>query len=195
MVQWGAVSGVVTGLALAALSPVLGRAFTPDGAVLDLLVPVLLVAALGQPIAGVVFVLDGVLIGAGDGTYLAWAGIVVLAVYTPLALLATTLTGLWVAFSFGFMLVRAVLLVHRANGDAWLVTGATRPAPTLGCAHEGTDDAAAARRHGPGGRGRRHPRRLRPAARRARLGAGAVGRSRGCRATAPGSATRPWWPR
>ena len=128
MVQWGAVSGVVTGLALAALSPVLGRAFTPDGAVLDLLVPVLLVAALGQPIAGVVFVLDGVLIGAGDGTYLAWAGIVVLAVYTPLALLATTLTGLWVAFSFGFMLVRAVLLVHRANGDAWLVTGATRPA-------------------------------------------------------------------
>ena len=43
-------------------------------------------------------------------------------------LLATTLTGLWVAFSFGFMLVRAVLLVHRAHGDAWLVTGATRPA-------------------------------------------------------------------
>jgi putative MATE family efflux protein len=127
MVQWGAVSGVVTGVVLAALSPVLGRAFTPDGAVLDLLVPVLLVAALGQPVAGVVFVLDGVLIGAGDGTYLAWAGLVVLAVYTPLALLATTLTGLWVAFSFGFMLVRAVLLVHRARGDAWLVTGATRP--------------------------------------------------------------------
>ena len=33
----------------------------------DLLVPVLLVAAIGQPLAGVVFVLDGVLIGAGDG--------------------------------------------------------------------------------------------------------------------------------
>ena len=105
----------------------LGRAFTPDAAVLDLLVPVLLVAALGQPVAGVVFVLDGVLIGAGDGTYLAWAGVVVLAVYTPLALMATTLTGLWVAFSFGFMLARAALLVHRAYGDAWLVTGATRP--------------------------------------------------------------------
>jgi len=128
MVQWGAVSGLVTGLGLAALSPVLGRAFTPDRAVLDLLVPVLLVAALGQPVAGVVFVLDGVLIGAGDGTYLAWAGVVVLAVYTPLALMATTLTGLWVAFSFGFMLARAALLVHRAYGDAWLVTGTTRPA-------------------------------------------------------------------
>ena len=42
--------------------------------------PVLLVAAVAQPVAGVVFVLDGVLIGAGDGRYLAWGGIVVLAV-------------------------------------------------------------------------------------------------------------------
>ena len=128
MVQWGAVSGVVTGLGLAALSPVLGRVFTPDGTVVDLLVPVLLVAALGQPVAGVVYVLDGVLIGAGDGAYLAWAGLVVLVVYNPLALLASTLTWLWVAFSFGFMLARAALLVHRAYGDAWLVTGTTRPA-------------------------------------------------------------------
>ena len=54
----------------------------------DLLVPVLLVAALGQPIAGVVFVLDGVLIGAGDGRYLAWAGLVTLVVYAPVALAA-----------------------------------------------------------------------------------------------------------
>ena len=54
----------------------------------DLLVPVLLVAAVFQPVAGVVFVLDGVLIGAGDGRYLAWGGLVVLAVFAPLALLA-----------------------------------------------------------------------------------------------------------
>ena len=128
MVQWGAVSGVVTGLGLAALSPVLGHVFTSDDTVVGLLVPVLLVAALGQPVAGVVFVLDGVLIGAGDGSYLAWAGLVVLAVYAPLALLSGTLTWLWVAFSFGFMLARAALLVHRAYGDAWLVTGTTRPA-------------------------------------------------------------------
>ena len=56
------------------VSPLLGPLFTGDAAVQDLLVPVLLVAALGQPVAGVVFVLDGVLIGAGDGRYLAWAG-------------------------------------------------------------------------------------------------------------------------
>ena len=93
MVSWGVVSGVVTGVALAALSPWLGRLFTNDPAVRDLLVPVLLVAALGQPVAGVVFVLDGVLIGAGDGAYLAWAGLVVLAVYVPVVLAVAALAG------------------------------------------------------------------------------------------------------
>ncbi|WP_109507165.1 MATE family efflux transporter [Nocardioides speluncae] len=127
MIRWGVVSGVVTGLALAAASPLLGPLFTGDERVQDLLVPVLLVAAVGQPIAGVVFVLDGVLIGAGDGRNLAWMGIVVLLVYAPLGLLAAAGTGsliwLWVAFSAVFMGVRAVLLSLRARGENWLVTG------------------------------------------------------------------------
>ena len=50
-----------------------------------------------------------------------------LAVYTPMALAAPTLTWLWVAFSFGFMSARAAFLLHRASGDAWLVTGPGRP--------------------------------------------------------------------
>ena len=131
MLQWGLLSGVVTGLALAAVSPVVGRLFTEDPAVRDLLVPVLLVAAAFQPVAGVVFVLDGVLIGAGDGRYLAWGGLVVLAVFAPLALAAVTLapdpsTGLawlWVTFGVGFIGSRAAVLLHRARGDAWMVTG------------------------------------------------------------------------
>ena len=130
MVQWGWWSGVVTGLALAAASPVLGLLFTEDAAVRDLLVPVLLVAAVFQPVAGVVFVLDGVLIGAGDGRYLAWGGIVVLAVFAPLALRAVQvgdaeagLLWLWVAFGVGFVGSRAVVLVRRARGTAWMVTG------------------------------------------------------------------------
>ena len=85
MVQWGVVSGVVCGVLLAAASPLLGPLFSGDPEVHDLLVPVLVVAALGQPVAGVVFVLDGVLIGAGDGRYLAWAGLAVLVVYAPAA--------------------------------------------------------------------------------------------------------------
>jgi Na+-driven multidrug efflux pump len=64
MNRWGLGFGVVTGVALAALSPVLPAVFTADPAVRRALVPVLLVAAVFQPPAGVVFVLDGVLIGA-----------------------------------------------------------------------------------------------------------------------------------
>ncbi|HTW16181.1 MAG TPA: MATE family efflux transporter [Nocardioides sp.] len=126
MVQWGVGSGVVTGLLLAAGSPLLGRLFTTDPAVRDALVPVLVVAALAQPIAGVVFVLDGVLIGAGDGSYLARGGLVTLVVYAPVVLLVAGggLVAVWVSFAFLFMGARLVVLVHRARGDAWLVTGA-----------------------------------------------------------------------
>jgi Na+-driven multidrug efflux pump len=95
----------------------------------DLLVPVLLVAALTQPVAGVVFVLDGVLIGAGDGRYLAWAGLVVLIVFAPAAWAAVagpgTLTWLWIAFGVAFMGGRGVVLVARSRGTAWLRVGAT----------------------------------------------------------------------
>lgn len=129
MVRWGWGSGIVAGLALAAVSPFIGALFTTDPAVRDLLVPVLLVAAIGQPVAGMVFVLDGVLIGAGDGTYLAWAGLVVLAAYAPVALWAATLphglVAVWVAMTVVFMGARGVLLSWRARGDRWLVTGAT----------------------------------------------------------------------
>jgi putative MATE family efflux protein len=135
MVRWGLVSGAVTGLLLAAASPFLGTLFTPDPAVRDLLVPVLLVAALFQPVAGVVFVLDGVLIGAGDGRYLAWGGIAVLAVFVPMAWLAVTAGGslvwLWAAFGLGFIGSRCVVLVHRSRTDRWLVTG-VGPAPSVG---------------------------------------------------------------
>jgi putative MATE family efflux protein len=127
MIAWGWVSGVVTGLGIAAVSPLLPALFTSDDAVRDVLVPVLLVVAVGQPLCGVVFVLDGILIGAGDGTYLAWAGLVVLAVFAPVVLVvAATVGGLlmvWVAFSALFMGARAVVLLSRTRGDAWLVLG------------------------------------------------------------------------
>jgi putative MATE family efflux protein len=128
MVRWGWVSGLVTGVALAAASPYLGPLFTSDEQVRDLLVPVLLVAALAQPLAGVVFVLDGVLIGAGDGRYLAWAGLVVLVLFAPAAWVAVaaggTLTWLWIAFGTAFMGGRAVVLLSRAAGSAWMRLGA-----------------------------------------------------------------------
>jgi len=126
MEWWGWLSGVVTGLGLAAASPVLGRLFTSDPAVLDLLVPVLIVAALAQPLAGIVFVLDGVLIGAGDAVYLAWAQLVTLVLFAPAAWLVSDrgLTWLWAVFALFFMGGRAVTLILRARGDRWMRLGA-----------------------------------------------------------------------
>lgn len=130
MVRWGVWSGVVTGVMLAAASPWLGPLFTNDPAVHDALVPVLLIAAVGQPLAGLVFVLDGVLIGAGDGSYLAWAGVLVLALFAPAVLAAVALGAepgllwVWAIFTVVFMGARGVVLTVRARGDRWLVTGA-----------------------------------------------------------------------
>lgn len=123
MLRWGLVSGVVTGLALAVVSPWVGVLFTGSHEVRHLLVPALLVAAAGQPVCGVVFVLDGVLIGAGDGRYLAVGGLVVLALYAPIVLLAHTLVAVWVVFSALFMGARLVVLLARARGTRWMVVG------------------------------------------------------------------------
>ena len=131
MIGWGVATGVLAGLLLAATAPWLPRLFTSDRAVQDALVPALLVVALIQPLSGVVFVLDGVLIGAGDGPYLAWAGLVVLAAYAPVVLAVgwtgAGFTWLWVAYG-GFIAARLVTLWRRQRGSAWLVLGATRSA-------------------------------------------------------------------
>ena len=126
MERWGWLSGIVTGVALAAVSPLLGPLFTGDPVVQDLLVPVLLVAAVAQPVAGIVFVLDGVLIGAGDAGYLAWAQLATLVLFAPAAWLVGShgLVWLWVAFAVCFMGGRAVTLVVRAHGDRWMRLGA-----------------------------------------------------------------------
>ncbi|MFJ5119492.1 MATE family efflux transporter [Kitasatospora sp. NPDC088548] len=129
MVEWGVGSGLVLGLLLVAARPLYVPLFTPDPAVQAQLNTVLLLLALCQPVSGLVFVLDGVLMGAGDGPYLAWAMLATLAVFAPAALavpaLGAGLAGLWWAMNL-FMLVRGVFLGRRARGGKWLVTGAVR---------------------------------------------------------------------
>lgn len=129
MMGWGLLAGTVAGALLIALRSVVGSLFTPDHAVQHTLASVLLVAALHQPISGVVFVLDGVLIGAGDGRFLAVASAVTLAVFVPLALAVRWsgegLTTLWWAFS-AFMLARMLTLLWRERSGRWLVLGASR---------------------------------------------------------------------
>ncbi|MFE0178128.1 MATE family efflux transporter [Streptomyces sp. NPDC059002] len=129
MVQWGIASGVALGLLVILARPLFIPLFSSDAAVQDAALPALVVVALTQPICGIVFVLDGVLMGAGDGPYLAWAMLATLAVFTPVALLVPTfgggLTALWGAMTL-MMTVRMLTLWLRSRSGRWVVTGATR---------------------------------------------------------------------
>jgi putative MATE family efflux protein len=129
MVEWGIAAGVVLGLLVVITRPLFLPLFTSDTAVKDTALPALIVVALSQPVCGVVFVLDGVLMGAGDGAYLAWAMTLTLAVFAPAALLVPAvgggLTALWAAMTL-MMTVRMLTLWLRTRSGRWIVTGATR---------------------------------------------------------------------
>ncbi|GAA3806417.1 MATE family efflux transporter [Streptomyces phyllanthi] len=129
MVQWGVVTGIALGLLVIVSRPVFIPLFTGDPVVQEAALPALLVVALSQPISGVVFVLDGVLMGAGDGAYLAWAMLATLAVFTPVALLVPAVGGglaaLWGAMVL-MMSMRMLTLWLRSRSGHWIVTGATR---------------------------------------------------------------------
>jgi putative MATE family efflux protein len=129
MVWWGVVVGIAGGVLLAVGSPFLGALFTDDADVRHQLIAILLIAAVAQPVCGVVFVLDGVLIGAGDGRYLALGGLATLAAYVPVLVLVIVAGGglawVWLVFSAVFMGARFVVLMLRARSDHWLITGAT----------------------------------------------------------------------
>ena len=133
MVRWGVWGGLALGLVLTALHSVIPPLFTSDPAVQQALGAALVVVGLGQAVAGYVFVLDGVLIGAGDGRWLALGMVITLVAYLPfiLAVRAAGPSGsatrdvvvLWLAFT-AFMVIRAIVLGWRARRDDWMVVGA-----------------------------------------------------------------------
>ncbi|MGY0619258.1 MATE family efflux transporter [Lysobacter sp. A378] len=130
--EWGVLAGVVLGVLLIATSGVLGRVFTNAEEVSSLLPPTLIILGLSVPLGAIVWVLDGVLIGAGDLRYLAIAGVINLAVFVPLAAAvmvaappgAAGLAWLMAAFVFGFLGARLVTLGLRARHDRWMIVGA-----------------------------------------------------------------------
>lgn len=130
--RWGVLAGVVLGLVVGPGGGWLATLFTADPHVRSAVAAACWVLAAALPVAGWVFVLDGVLIGAGDGRYLAVAGLVTLGVYAPVALAVREgaqpgvggLVWSWVAFAGVFMLARAVTTGLRAAGSGWMRTGA-----------------------------------------------------------------------
>lgn len=128
--RYGLALGIALGLMFAAVQPVLPGVFTSDPAVLAVMPQAWWFFVALQPVAGMVFALDGVLLGAGD------------AVFLRTATLASALIGflpvVWAAFAFGwgllgiwsglaaFMVLRLIFVLVRARGDSWAVAGATR---------------------------------------------------------------------
>ncbi|WP_443057084.1 MATE family efflux transporter [Streptomyces sp. NBC_00669] len=129
MIQWGLVCGAALGLLVVLARPLVGPLFSSDPAVRHALASALLVVAVAQPVCGVVFVLDGVLMGAGDGPYLAGSMLVTLAVFAPVAFAVPAvgggLTALWWAMGL-MMLTRFAALWLRSRSGRWVVTGASR---------------------------------------------------------------------
>lgn len=130
--EWGVLAGLVLAALVIGTSGVLGRAFTTAEAVTSLLPLTLVVLGASVPLGAIVFVLDGVLIGAGDVRYLALTGLVNLAAFAPLAAAvliwapagSAGLALLMAAFALGYLGARALTLSLRARTMAWMVVGA-----------------------------------------------------------------------
>ncbi len=129
MVQWGLATGAVAGLVVLTTRQWLPDVFSDDPAVTSLTSFLLIHLALLGPLAGLVFALDGILIGAGDMRFLAWAMTGAAMIFVPLVLAVPAL-DLGIGWVWGaiwvLMAARAAALVWRFRGDAWLVTGAAR---------------------------------------------------------------------
>jgi len=123
VVLWGLGTGLVVAAALLAFRDLLLPLFTDDAAVLDQAEVVWWFLAGMQPLAGIVFALDGVLMGAGDVGYLRTVtiGSAVLG-FLPLSLLAGPhwgLAGVWTGLCL-FIGLRLVGVLARVAGDRWL---------------------------------------------------------------------------
>ena len=123
--------GALIGILMAASSPFLPRLMSSDAYVLRLALISLIIMAFATPLASIAYILDGVLIGAGDLRALAWLMVVTLIAYTP-AGLAVLFWGsglwgfawLWIGYGFVFLGTRALVTWFRARGEAWITLGA-----------------------------------------------------------------------
>jgi putative MATE family efflux protein len=124
---WSAVAAGALSALFAVGSSVLPELFTDDSSVLAAIgIPWwFLVAQL--PFAGIVFALDGVLLGAGDVAFMRTATVVsALVGFLPLTWLSLVfgwgLAGIWSGLSM-FIVLRLIFVGWRAASGRWAVTG------------------------------------------------------------------------
>ena len=126
--RYGLYAGIGVAVVLAAGFDVIPAIFTSSGAVRQqshVLWPWLV---LMMPLAGVVFALDGVLLGAGDVAFMRTVTLMgAVGVFTPINLLALHfgwgLTGVWAGLT-GFIVVRTLAGILRCRGNSWISLGA-----------------------------------------------------------------------
>jgi putative MATE family efflux protein len=127
---YGLVLGTAFGVLFAALAGVLPRVFTHDPAVLAAVPAAWWFFAGMQPLAGVVFALDGVLMGAGDAAYLrTWTLVAAAGGFLPLVWASLAfgwgLVGIWTGLLL-FVVLRLVAVLLRVRSGGWAVAGAVR---------------------------------------------------------------------
>lgn len=127
--RWSALLGVALSMLFAAVHAVLPQVFTSDSAVLADIPKAWWFFVALMPVAGVVFALDGVLLGAGDARFLRTATLTSAVLgFLPLIWLSLLfgwgLVGIWAGLSL-FMLLRLVAVAGRVRSGSWAVAGAS----------------------------------------------------------------------
>ncbi len=126
MIWLSVYAGIAFAAVILALEGVLPYAFTGDELVVERTQSIWLLFALMQPLNGAVFALDGILIGASDGPFLAWSMVIAFAASAVVALAALVydwgIVGVWGALVV-LIGVRLTLMSWRFSGRRWLVTG------------------------------------------------------------------------
>ena len=126
MIWLSVATGAVFAVGLLLLHDALPRGFSGDAQVLDQCARLWPLFALMQPVAGAVFALDGILIGASDGPYLAGSMAAAFVVCATLLLVGYEagwgIRGVWSAI-VALMAVRLATLGARFLRRRWLVTG------------------------------------------------------------------------
>ena len=129
LLRWGVWSGVAVAMVLLPLGFVAPAALAEQPDVVELATSVWWFVAAAHVLSGVVFVLDGVLMGAGDFGWLRTWSVVAAAVCVGMVIVARGFDAglLWLWVSLEVMIgVRLVANVARVRGDRWAVVGASR---------------------------------------------------------------------
>ena len=124
LILCGAVAGLMFGIVFLGAQDVIVTFFTNSTEVKLLLAAgVILLVGVFQPLNGIVFVLDGLLIGARDTRFLMWAMLIgALGIFVPIAWMSLQsgwgLTGIWIGVA-ALMSWRLATLLYRFFSRSW----------------------------------------------------------------------------